>query len=228
MDITITAELASLSFHAMVVMGIILSALFLFTREDLPLASSSLFILVTLVLFFEVFPYTTEGRTLAARDFFSGFGHEALIAVSALMIAGQGLVRTGALEPIGRQLARYWASYPRLSMIATLFVGAVLSAFVNNTPIVILLLPILISVSLRTGTTAAHTLMPMGFATLIGGTTTTIGTSTNLLVVFVAIDLGLEQFGMFDFALPAIIAGTVGLLYLWLIAPSLFLSGSQC
>jgi len=205
----------------MVVMGIIVLALFLFTREDLPLASSSLFVLMVLVLFFEMFPFSLEDRTLTAKDFFSGFGHEALIAVSALMIAGQGLVRTGALEPIGRQLARYWASYPRLTMLATLFVGAVLSAFVNNTPIVILLLPILISVSLRTGTTAAHTLMPMGFATLIGGTTTTIGTSTNLLVVFVAIDLGLKQFGMFDFALPAIIAGTVGLLYLWLIAPKL-------
>jgi len=205
----------------MVVMGIIVLALFLFTREELPLASSSLFILVALVLFFELFPYTGTERTLAAKDFFSGFGHEALIAVSALMIAGQGLVRTGALEPIGRQLARYWSTYPRLSMLATLFVGAVLSAVVNNTPIVILLLPILISVSLRTGTTAAHTLMPMGFATLIGGTTTTIGTSTNLLVVFVAIDLGLKQFNMFDFALPAMIAGTVGIAYLWLIAPML-------
>ncbi len=221
MDTSITTELITPSFHAIVVMGIIVVALFLFTRDELPLASSSLFILMILILFFEIFPYSSGGKALTARDFFSGFGHEALIAVSALMIAGQGLVRTGALEPIGRQLARYWSSYPRLSMIATLFAAAVLSAFVNNTPIVVLLLPILISVSLRTGTTAAHTLMPMGFATLIGGTTTTIGTSTNLLVVFVASDLGLKQIGMFDFALPAIIAGTIGLIYLWLVAPRL-------
>lgn len=221
MDASITTELVAPSFHAIVVMGLIAIALFLFTRNELPLASSSLFILMVLVLFFEMFPYSSGGNELTAKEFFSGFGHEALIAVSALMIAGQGLVRTGALEPIGRQLARYWSGYPRLSMIATLFAAAVLSAFVNNTPIVVLLLPILISVSLRTGSTAAHTLMPMGFATLIGGTTTTIGTSTNLLVVFVATDLGLKQFGMFDFALPAIIAGTVGLIYLWLIAPRL-------
>ncbi len=221
MDAAITTELVAPSLHAIVVMLIIVIALFLFARDELPLASSSLFILVTLILFFELFPFESEGRVLSAKHFFSGFGHEALIAVSALMIAGQGLVRTGALEPIGRQLARYWTRYPRLSMIATLFAGAVLSAFVNNTPIVVLLLPILISVSLRTGTTAAHTLMPMGFATLIGGTTTTIGTSTNLLVVFVAADLGLRQFGMFEFAVPAIIAGTAGLFYLWLIAPKL-------
>ena len=61
--------------------------------------------------------------------------------------------------------------------------------------------------------------MPMGFATLIGGMCTTIGTSTNLLVVSVAADLGLETFGMFDFALPATIAALAGLAYLWLIAP---------
>ncbi len=221
MDAAITTGLAAPSFHAMVVMVIVVVALFLFTRDELPLASSSLFILVILVLFFELFPFQTGDKILSAKHFFSGFGHEALIAVSALMIAGQGLVRTGALEPIGRQLARYWTNHPHLSMIATLFAGAVLSAFVNNTPIVVLLLPILISVSLRSGTKASQTLMPMGFATLIGGTTTTIGTSTNLLVVFVASDLGLRQFGMFDFALPAIIAGSAGLFYLWLIAPRL-------
>ena len=67
-----------------------------------------------------------------------------------------------------------------------------LSAFINNTPIVVLLLPILISVCLRTGTSASGVLMPMGFATLVGGMATTIGTSTNLLVVSVADDLGLE------------------------------------
>lgn len=119
-------------------------------------------------------------------DFYSGFGHEALVAVAALMIAGQSLVRTGALEPIGRAPARAWRISPQLSLLLTLLVGAALSAFVNNVPIVVLLLPILVSVSLRTRTPASGVLMPMGFATLVGGMSTTIGTSTNLLVVSVA------------------------------------------
>lgn len=118
-------------------------------------------------------------------DFYSGFGHEALVAVAALMIAGQSLVRTGALEPIGRAPARAWRISPQLSLLLTLLVGAALSAFVNNVPIVVLL-PILVSVSLRTRTPASGVLMPMGFATLVGGMSTTIGTSTNLLVVSVA------------------------------------------
>jgi len=83
------------------------------------------------------------------------------------------------------------------------------------------LLPILISVSLKTGKPASDLLMPVGLATSIGGMATSIGTSTNLLVVAVAADLGLREIGMFDFVFPAIIAGSVGVIYLWLIAPRL-------
>ena len=134
---------------------------------------------------------------------------------------GRGIVVTGALEPVGRVLGRLWAHAPFLSLLVTLLVGAVLSAFVNNTPIVVLLLPILISACLRANASATRVLMPMGVATLVGGMATTIGTSTNLLVVAVAEDLGLEEFGMFDFAQPAAIVGIVAIAYLWLIAPRL-------
>lgn len=207
--------------HALAVLLLTAVALFLFTREHIPLESSSLAVLVALCVGFELFPYAHEGESIHAIDFFHGFGHEALVAVCALMVAGQGLVRTGALEPIGRQLAQVWGTNPKLSLLLTLVLGGLLSAFVNNTPIVVLLLPILTSVSLRTGSSASGVLMPMGFATLVGGMSTTIGTSTNLLVVSVASDLGLARFGMFDFFVPAVAAGGLGILYLWLIAPRL-------
>ncbi len=208
-------------FHAIVVMVFVGLALVLFANERVPLASTSLLILVSLSLFFELMPMSTDSGTLHAADLFLGFGHQALIAVCSLMIAGQALIRTGALEPVGRELARLWSVSPVLSFLATLVIAAVLSAFVNNTPIVILLLPIMISVSLKTATPASELLMPLGFATSIGGMATSIGTSTNLLVVAIAADLGVRQFGMFDFAPPAIIAGGIGLLYLWMIAPKL-------
>jgi len=208
--------------HALAVLSLTVLALILFTRERIPLESSSLLVLVLIVLGFALFPYTTAtGETLRAVDFFSGFGHEALIAVCALMIAGQGLVRTGALEPVGRGLARLWRFSAPLSLLLTLLVGAILSAFVNNVPIVVLLLPILISVSLRTGKPASGVLMPMGFATLVGGMSTTIGTSTNLLVVAVAADMGLRRLEMFDFFAPAAIAAGIAMVYLWLVAPRL-------
>ncbi|MES9861034.1 MAG: SLC13 family permease [Candidatus Thiodiazotropha sp. 4PDIV1] len=194
-------------------------ALLLFSREKIPLESSSLVILSLLTLGFEIFPFEGPLGVISSIDFFKGFGHEALIAVSALMVAGHGLVRSGALEPIGRTLARLWSISPSMSFLLTLLIAGVLSAFINNTPIVVLLLPILVSVSLKTKTEASSLLMPMGFATLIGGMSTTIGTSTNLLVIGVAYDMGLDRIEMFDFIVPALIANSIGMIYLWLVAP---------
>ena len=203
--------------HALASMLLTVIALILFSRERLRLEITSLGLICLLAMGFSIFPF----GDLKPTAFFSGFGHEALIAVSALMVMGQGLVQTAALEPVGRLLGRFWTRLPYLSFMLTLAVGAVLSAFVNNTPIVVLLLPILVSVCLRAKTSPLKILMPMGFATLIGGMGTTIGTSTNLLVVSVASDLGLERLGLFDFVYPAAIGGLVGLAYLWLIAPLL-------
>lgn len=196
-------------------------ALVLFTRERFPLELSSLIVIVMLTVGFALFPYEKNGVRLEPTSLFFGLGHEALVAVCALMVVGQGLVRTGALEPVGRLLGKLWMQSPLLSFLLTLLLAAVLSAFVNNTPIVVLLLPILISVSLRTRSSPAGLLMPMGFATLVGGMGTTIGTSTNLLVVTVASDLHAAHFRMFDFALPAAIAAGIGIVYLWLVAPRL-------
>ncbi len=207
--------------HAAAVLILVLAALILFTRDRIPIESSSLCVLAVLTVGFELFPYQGPDGTLHAVDFFTGFGHEALVAVCALMMVGQGLVRTGALEPVGRMLTRLRKFSPALSLFLTLVVGALLSAFVNNTPVVVLMLPILVSVSLRTGTSPSASLMPMGLATLVGGMSTTIGTSTNLLVVSVAADMGLRRLQMFDFFFPVLVAGGVGIVYLWLVAPRL-------
>jgi len=208
--------------HAIWSMILTVIALVLFTRDRIPLETSSLLVIVLLAISFSLFPYENEaGQILAPTSFFSGFGHEALIAVCGLMVAGYGIVRTGALDPIGRGLAKIWAVSPTLSVLITLLVSALLSAVVNNTPIVVLLLPIMLNVAMRTKTSPSRILMPMGLATLLGGMTTTIGTSTNLLVVSVASDMGLEAIGMFDFFIPAVIVGSIGIVYLWLIAPRL-------
>jgi di/tricarboxylate transporter len=214
--------------HAVAVLLLTGLALVLFSRDRLPLETSSLVVLVCLAVGFELFPFEADGVRLRAVDFFLGFGNEALVAVCALMIAGQGILRTGALDPVGRSLARFWRVSPGLSLLLTLLLGGFISAFINNVPVVVLLLPVLISVSLKTDTPAAKVLMPMGFSTLLGGTTTTIGTSTNLLVVAVAMEMGLARFGMFDFAGPAVAAGLLGAAYLWLVAPRLLPDRKIC
>jgi di/tricarboxylate transporter len=212
-------ELALPNTHALAVMALIIVALILFTRDNIPLQTTSLLVLVGLTVGFTVFPYESDGQVLQASDFFLGFGHKALIAVCGLMIVGEGLIRTGALEPVGRFLAKLWRRGPAISLLFTILITAALSAFINNTPIVVLMLPILMGVAVRMGESPSGTLIPMGFASILGGMATTIGTSTNLLVVNVAADMGMDSFNMFDFLGPASIAGFFAVLYLWLVVP---------
>lgn len=207
--------------HAIAVMILIVVALVLFTWHTIPLETTSLVVLVALAVGFTLFPFIQDGEVLKPAAFFSGFGHKALVAVCALMIVGRGLIRTGALEPVGRFLARAWRRWPGISLLFTLLITGFLSAFINNTPVVVLMLPLLLGVAVRTGVSPTPTLLPMGLASILGGMSTTIGTSTNLLVVNVAVDMGIAPFQMFDFALPVLIAGFVAILYLWLVAPRL-------
>ncbi len=209
--------------HGIAVLVLTVVALFLFTRDRIPLESSSLAILIVLVAGFALFPYEQDGITkLGPVDFFAGFGNEALVAICALMMVGKALETTGALQPLANIVGRAWSTSPALALLTTLVAGAVLSAFMNNTPIVVLLMPILVGASLRSKFPVSGVMLPMGLATIVGGMSTTIGTSTNLLVVGIANDLYPEhQFSMFEWVLPVAIVGGVAILFLWLVAPRL-------
>ena len=208
--------------HGIAVLVLTVVALFLFTRDRIPLESSSLAILILLVVGFEVFPYMKDGEVaLGAVDFFAGFGNEALVTICALMMVGKALETTGALQPLATIVGRAWSTRPALALLTTLVAGAVLSAFMNNTPIVVLLMPILVGASLRSKFPVSGVMLPMGLATIVGGMSTTIGTSTNLLVVGISQDLGMHEFTMFEWVLPVAIVGGVALLFLWLVAPRL-------
>src|SRR5210317_1802049 len=124
-------ELALPNMHALAVMIMILVALILFTRDNIPMETTGLVVLVVLATGFQIFPYEADGQVLAPSDFFLGFGNRALIAVCALMVVGQGLISTGALEPVGRLLAKSFRRSPAISMLLTLLMTAFLSAFIN-------------------------------------------------------------------------------------------------
>jgi di/tricarboxylate transporter len=199
-----------------------LVALFLFTRDRIPLESSALAILILLVAGFHVFEYARDGEVLLGpADFFAGFGNEALVAICALMMVGKALETTGALQPLANVVGRVWLRRPVMALLTTLVAGAILSAFMNNTPIVVLLMPILVSASMRVKFPVSGVMLPMGLATIIGGMSTSIGTSTNLLVVGISQDLGMPKFDMFDWVLPVLVVGGLGVVFLWLVAPRL-------
>ena len=208
--------------HGLAVLALTVVALFLFTRDNIALESSSLAILILLIAGFALFPYeAANGVVLGPVQFFAGFGNEALVAICALMMVGKALETTGALQPLATIVSKAWSKSPVLALATTLVAGAILSAFMNNTPIVILLMPILVGASLRAKFPVSGVMLPMGLATIVGGMSTTIGTSTNLLVVGIARDSGMHEFSLFEWVLPVAIVGGVGLLFLWLVAPRL-------
>ena len=207
----------SLSGHAVLMLAFtaVVFAVFIWDRFDL--SSVCLAILMLLPVLFFVFPF--EG--VEPYRFFAGFGHPALVAIFALMVLGHALVLTGALAPAARRLAWLVAKSPRMALLAVLVGAAAVSGVMNDTPVVVLLIPLLVAALQRANQAPGRMLLPMNYAVLMGGMATTIGTSTNLIVVSLAVSLGLPRFAVFDFFPLVAIAAVPALLYLWLGAPLL-------
>lgn len=209
------------SAHAIAVLVLAVVVFYLYTRSWIAMELVSLLLLAALLVLFFLFPYSAGSIHLTHSEIFQVFGHPALIAICSLMILARGLTMTGALEPMVRALTRMWRFNRWLGLLVTLVVAAGVSGFVNDTPVLVLMLPMLLSLAQRVGFPAARTLMPVNFAILAGGMLTSIGTSTNLLVLSIATDLGMRPFGMLDFMPIAAASLAVAIPYLWLVAPRL-------
>ena len=132
-------------------------------------------------IFVATLTVTMSLRLAPQEALLKGFANPAVWTVGALYVVAAGMYSTGAITLIADRLV----GFPRKlgqAMSRLLPPVAVGSAFLNNTPIVVMLLPILVAVCFRSGIAPSGVLIPMGLATLIGGMATTIGTSTNLLV----------------------------------------------
>ncbi len=202
-------------------------AIFLFSRSNIPLESSGLAVLAALVVMFQLFPDPPTYGQVRPEDFLAGFGNPALITIVALLVCSKALDVTGALHTVARALGNLWSRSPRIGLLLTMFGAAIGSMFMNNTPLVAMMLPVLVAVCIRTQTPVGGVLMPIGYATILGGMGSTIGTSTNLLVVDLSARLGLPPFDMFDFTLPVAIAGSVCIVMLWLIGPRVLPNRSE-
>ena len=214
------------SLHAIAAMIVTIAMFFAFARGRMSVEIISLLTIAVIAvgLYFFPLPHTlpTDGLALA----FAGFGHHALITICALMIMGRGLVVTGALDPAARFLERVFKFNQQVGLLFSLIMAMVISMGINDTPVMVLLLPIFVSLAARGGLPASKTLIPVNCAVLIGGMATTIGTSTNILVVSIARDLGMRQIGIFDFWPIVVTAAVVALPYLWLVMPRLLRDNS--
>src|SRR5687768_3184276 len=124
--------------HAVLLLIVTAIAFFLYTRPWIRLELVSLLLLVTLLLIFYLFPFdATDGR-LTEVEIFQAFGHPALVAICSLMILARGLTQTGAMEPVVRVLNRVWQLNRWLGLLLTLLFAGAASAFINDTPVLVL------------------------------------------------------------------------------------------
>lgn len=205
------------------VIGIVLGAVVAYVSEKLSIELVSLLVVATLAVTFHAFPFAQQPGLpeISIRTLLAGLADPALITVLSLMVIGQGMIRTGALDAPIRTMAKLRRYHPFMAVLAGLVVVAVTSGILNNTPVVVIFIPIMVALASRLRRSPSSLMIPLSYAAILGGMTTLIGSSTNLLVSASAANAGAEPLGFFDFTITGGILAGIGMIYVIFVAPRL-------
>ncbi len=201
----------------------IIVAIIGYSIEKISMEITSLVIISLLLLFFHFIPLRHDSgwNMLPTEKLIAGFANPALISVLALLVLGQAIVQTGALNEIANFILRVSRNNAILSISISLIFVMVVSGFLNNTPVVVIFIPIMAALTKAVNVSASKVMIPLSFVSILGGMTTLIGSSTNLLVSGILIDMGLNPINFFDFTVPGIFLASVGLVYVLVVVPKL-------
>lgn len=193
-----------MSFEIILVFGLLALAFFLFTTEYISFDISALIILVLLM----------ATGILNLKEGLAGFSHPATLTITFMFILSEGIRSTGVLGVIGDYFTRkiqenYWTG-----LLQMLVFVSFASAFINNTAVVIIFIPIVIGIAAKINVSPSKLLMPLSFAGILGGICTLIGTSTNILVSSIVQDQGMERLSMFEFSPMGIVLWGSGMIYM--------------
>jgi di/tricarboxylate transporter len=194
----------TMTFAAIATIVIICLALILFITEVLSIDIVALLVLTSFVLLGVITP--EEGV--------AGFSNKATVTVMFLFILSTALLKTGALQYLANSLSKIFIRNFNQGMLLMMFLIAFVSAFINNTPVVAVFIPVILQIAHTSGQSPMKMLIPLSFASIFGGMTTLIGTSTNILVSGIIASEGLPELKMFQLAPIGIVLFLIGTAYI--------------
>jgi len=196
---------------AYITLFVIALAIVLFITELITIDLVSILVMVLLIL----------SGVITPEEGVDGFSNNATITVVFMFILSATVLKTGSLQYIAHKLSNTFRYNYRLGMVLMMVLIAVISAFVNNTPVVVIFIPVIIQIAHASGQSPSKMLIPLSFASIFGGTCTLIGTSTNILVSGIAEKSGLPSIGIFDSMGMGLVFVVVGILYMIFIGDKL-------
>ncbi len=192
-----------------IVSAILVVALILFVTEKAPVDLTAIGIIVALVI----------SRIITPAEAVAGFAHPAVITVGSMFLISQGMVKTGAVGFIGEKVIQMARGNFKLALLMILLTVAVSSAFINNTPVVVLFIPVVMSMCCKFNLSPSKFLIPLSYASILAGTCTLIGTSTNIIVSDLSAKLGYGAIGMFGLSTLGVPIAMLGIAFLMVAAP---------